>query len=47
VYELAIMPSAADAAVDAEIHRQTRPIWISETTDGMPPRHHLGKRKAN
>lgn len=47
VYELAIMPGAADAAVDAEIHRQTRPIWISETTDGMPPRHHLGKRKAN
>jgi alpha-mannosidase len=39
-YEIALMPMKAmsmDAVLD-EVNRQTRPIWITETTKGMPGR---------
>jgi len=42
IYELALLPMGAYSGdfVADEVHRQTEPIMMSETTRGMPPRHH-------
>jgi alpha-mannosidase len=42
VYDISLLPAAtyAPERIDAEVHRLTEPVWMSENTIGMPPRHY-------
>ncbi len=42
VYDICLLPSAgySPEAIDAVAHRLTDPVWMSENTVGMPPRHY-------
>lgn len=45
VYDIALLPMAPfrEGLLNEEVFRQTRPVWMSESTYGMPPRHHEGR----
>jgi alpha-mannosidase len=42
VYDITLLPTAnyAPERIDAAVHRLTEPVWMSENTVGMPPRHY-------
>jgi hypothetical protein len=47
-YRIALMAVGDDAPdiVASEVYRLSDPVWMSETTHGMPPRNHEGKQFA-
>ena len=42
VYDISLLPAACymHEQIDAIVHRLTDPVWMSENTIGMPPRHY-------
>lgn len=42
VYDITLLPATryAPETIDAAVHRLTGPVWMSENTVGMPPRHY-------
>ncbi len=49
VYDLSLLPAKAYSpeAVDTLVTRLTEPVWVSENTVGMPPRHYTNLKETD
>jgi alpha-mannosidase len=47
VYDISLLPAAryASEPIDAAVHRLSEPVWMSENTVGMPPRHYTNLKE--